>query len=46
MTLGSGEEVMFRDPLREASDEVGECAGRHTWPAGGLARGELACGFS
>jgi hypothetical protein len=40
----SGESEMFRDPLCEASDEVERWAGTLTRLAGGLARGELACG--
>jgi hypothetical protein len=38
----SGEPEVFRDPLNEASDEVGRWAGSLTRLARGLARGSLA----
>jgi hypothetical protein len=44
MMLGSGEAVMFHDPLQEVSDEIGEWASMLTRLAGGPARGDLAHG--
>jgi hypothetical protein len=44
MTLGLVKAVTFRDPLREASDEIGEWAGMLTRLARGPARGELSHG--
>jgi hypothetical protein len=43
---GSDETVMFRDSLREASNEVGKWVVMLTWLAGGPTRGDLAHGFS
>jgi hypothetical protein len=44
--LGSDEMVVFRDSLREASDEVGEWAVMLMRLAGSPARGDLAHGSS